>query len=66
MPNTIEQTKSVNLFAGMLTDNKVAITGLSNPQPVPELLYYKLTLNQDYKLQGFFKLEIEFITGAVI
>ena len=41
MPNTIEQTKSVNLFAGMLTDNKVAITGLSNPQPVLELLYYK-------------------------
>lgn len=41
MPNTIEQTKSVNLFAGMLTDNKVAIVGLSNPQPVLELLYYK-------------------------
>ena len=41
MPNTNEQTKSVNLFAGMLTDNKVAISGLSNPQPVLELLYYK-------------------------
>lgn len=41
MPNTTEQSKSLNVFAGQFKDDKVTIDSLTNPQPIIEMLYYK-------------------------